>query len=134
MKRVRGYVTSRPYLDNRVPQHIQNIVIREYCHRNGLEYLLSATEYIMPACYMILEDALNEMGRIDGLVLYSVFLLPRRATHRMRIYHKIIAAGATLHGAVENIVVSCEQDIQRLEDILVLQECMRQLTPQPNNQ
>ena len=44
----RGYIFSRPFHGNRVPQHVQNMVIRDYCQRNGLNYLLSATEYAMP--------------------------------------------------------------------------------------
>ena len=126
VKRVRGYVTSRPFFDNRAPQHVQNIVIRDYCNRNGLEYLLSATEYAMPACYMMLEDALNELGQIDGLVMYSIFLLPRRQTERLRIYEKILNAKASLHGAVENIAMRSKSDIQRIEDIWTVQEIISQ--------
>ncbi len=122
MKRVRGYVTSRPFFDNRVPQHVQNIVIRDYCQRRGFEYLLSATEYAMPACYMMLEDALNELGQIDGLAMYSIFLLPRRQSRRLEIYRKVLAKGASLHGAVENIAMQSESDIWLLEDIWMVQE------------
>lgn len=122
MKRFRGYVTSRPFFDNRVPQHVQNIVIRDYCQRRGFEYLLSATEYAMPACYMMLEDALNELGQIDGLAMYSIFLLPRRQSRRLDIYRKVLARGASLHGAVENIAMQSPSDIQRIEDIWMVQE------------
>lgn len=122
MKRVRGYVTSRPFFDNRIPQHVQNIVIRDYCQRHSFEYLLSATEYAMPACYMMLEDALNELGQIDGITMYSIFLLPRRKSRRLEIYRKVLAKGATLHGAVENFAMQTESDIQLLEDMWMVQE------------
>ena len=46
-KGYRGYVTSRPFMGERAPQHIQNIVIRDYCKKNNLLFLLSATEYVM---------------------------------------------------------------------------------------
>ena len=122
MKRLRGYVTSRPFFGNRVPQHVQNIVIRDYCTRRGFTYLLSATEYAMPACYMMLEDALNELPHIDGIALYSIFLLPRRRSRRIEIYRRILDAGATLHGAVESIALSSEADLQVIEDIWMVQE------------
>lgn len=122
MKRLRGYVASRPFFDNRVPQHVQNIVIRDYCQRRSFEYLLSATEYAMPACYMMLEDALNELGQIDGLAMYSIFLLPHRQSRRLEIYRKVLAKGASLHGAVENIAMQTESDIQLLEDMWMVQE------------
>ena len=121
MKRLRGYVTSRPFFDNRVPQHVQNIVIRDYCKRRGFEYLLSATEYAMPACYMMLEDALNELGQIDGLAMYSIFLLPRRQSRRQEIYRKVLAKGGSLHGAVENFAMQTEADIKQIEDIWTVQ-------------
>jgi sporadic carbohydrate cluster protein (TIGR04323 family) len=122
VKRLRGYVTSRPFFGNRVPQHVQNIVIRDYCTRRGFTYLLSATEYAMPACYMMLEDALNELPHIDGIALYSIFLLPRRRSRRLAIYRRILDAGATLHGAVESIALSSEADLQVIEDIWMVQE------------
>jgi sporadic carbohydrate cluster protein (TIGR04323 family) len=42
---VKGYIFSRPFFGERVPQHIQNIVLRDYCRRNNLKFLMSATEY-----------------------------------------------------------------------------------------
>ena len=39
----RGYITSRPFLGERAPQHIQNLVIRDYAAKHGLDYLLSVT-------------------------------------------------------------------------------------------
>lgn len=130
MKRVRGYVTSRPFFDNRVPQHVQNIVIRDYCQRRGFEYLLSATEYAMPACYMMLEDALNELEQIDGLAMYSIFLLPQKQSRRLDIYRKVLAKGASLHGAVENIELQAESDIQSIEDVWMVQQVVVRTRPQ----
>jgi sporadic carbohydrate cluster protein (TIGR04323 family) len=122
MKRLRGYVASRPFFGNRVPQHVQNIVIRDYCARRGYTYLLSATEYAMPACYMMLEDALNELPNIDGIAMYSIFMLPRRPERRREIYGRVLAAGASLHGAVESIALEREADVQTIEDIWMTQE------------
>lgn len=129
MKKLRGYVSSRSFFGNRAPQHVQNMVIRDYCARQGFEYLLSATEYAMPSCYMMLENALNELGQIDGLALYSIFLLPRHQSRRMSIYRRVLDAGASLHGAVENIDMRAEEDIQSIEDIWMVQEVMAINTP-----
>jgi sporadic carbohydrate cluster protein (TIGR04323 family) len=43
----RGYIASRPVRGQDWPQHVQNLVVRDYAQRNGLHYLLSATEYAM---------------------------------------------------------------------------------------
>jgi sporadic carbohydrate cluster protein (TIGR04323 family) len=45
-KRFRGYIFSRPFMEERVPQHVQNIVIRDYCTKKGIQYLLSATPFL----------------------------------------------------------------------------------------
>ena len=44
LKKVRGYIFCRSFMNERVPQHVQNIVIRDYCNKNNLTYLLSSTE------------------------------------------------------------------------------------------
>ena len=47
MKKIRGYIFSRPFMGERAPQHVQNIVIKDFCKSNSLEYLLSVSEYKM---------------------------------------------------------------------------------------
>ena len=60
----------------RVPQHVQNIIIRNYCNQNGLYYLLSSTEYVYDQSDKMLEQVLNEVKKLDGVVLYSLYQLP----------------------------------------------------------
>ena len=55
-KGYRGYIGSREYMGQRTPQHVQNLVIRDYCKRLGRPYLLSATEYAMDNCYVMFDD------------------------------------------------------------------------------
>lgn len=117
----RGYIGSRPYMGERAPQHVQNLVVRDYCQRNGYSYLLSATEYAMPGCYVMLEELLREVHRLEGVVLYSIFMLPRRRERRLGVYRRVLAAGATLHGALENLAVGAEADIAAIEDIWRIQ-------------
>ena len=59
-----------------MPQHVQNIVIRDYCKNNNLHYLLSSTEYIIEKSHLMLEQVLNNLNKVDGIVAYSVFQLP----------------------------------------------------------
>jgi sporadic carbohydrate cluster protein (TIGR04323 family) len=114
----RGYVFSRAVDDHRVPQHIQNLVIRDYAQRRKLHYLLSATEYAMPGCYLMLEQVLGELASVDGIILYSMFMLPPSAAKRDEVYRKVIAARAGLHAAVEAFVLKSEVDIERWENVL----------------
>ena len=48
LKKVRGYIFCRAFMGERVPQHVQNIVIRDYCKRNNLLYLLNHRYSLQP--------------------------------------------------------------------------------------
>ena len=43
--RARGYIASGEFNGNRVPQHIQNQIVKAYCDANNLEFVLSRAEY-----------------------------------------------------------------------------------------
>lgn len=113
----RGYIASRPIDGSRTPQHVQNLVIRDYAARLGLAYKLSATEYAMPHCYMMLEQVLAELPELEGVIVYSLFMLPERKERRRAVYRRVLDAGAALHAAVEGLTLANEADIDRLEDI-----------------
>lgn len=114
----RGYISSRALkFGGQTAQHIQNLVVRDYAGRNKLQLKLSATEYAMPSCYLMLEQVLDELTELDGIILYSVFCLPLDSDRRSQIYQRIFDAGATFHGAAENFPVLGAKDASRLEDI-----------------
>ena len=115
-----GYLSSRPFLNERAPQHIQNLVIRDYCQRNQLKYLLSATEYAMSNCYLTLEQLLKklELGELDGIVFYSLCQLPERIVDRQTIFDRVLSSGKDLHFATEMIVVRDYETRERVNDIL----------------
>lgn len=125
-KGYRGYIGSRPYQGQRTPQHVQNLVIRDYCQRNAFPYLLSATEYHMPGCFIMLEEVMSELPTLDGIVLYSLFMLPKNRCKRQDLIHRILDCGASLHGALENIAITNEDDCQRLENILGISRIVHQ--------
>ncbi|MCA1375812.1 sporadic carbohydrate cluster protein, TIGR04323 family [Bradyrhizobium yuanmingense] len=116
----RGYIGARPLNGSRTPQHVQNIVIRDYARRKNLHYLLSAAEHTMPGSYMVLEDILDELPQLRGLILYSIFMLPPDEGRRRQIYDRVLREGCDLHAAVEEITLASQKDIQAIEDILLV--------------
>jgi sporadic carbohydrate cluster protein (TIGR04323 family) len=68
-----------------VPQHIQQMVIRDYCAKHGMKFLLSATEYVIKDSVLMLNCILNDTN-IDGIVFYSMGLMPKRKEDRQRVY------------------------------------------------
>ena len=85
MKTLQGYIFSRDFMGERAPQHVQNIVIRDYCIKNDFKYVLSATEYAMPGSDLMLKQIVQNFSSIDGVVAYSVFQMPEERQERNKI-------------------------------------------------
>ena len=117
MRGYQGYVTSRSFQGQRVPQHVQNLVIRDYCQGRGINYLLSGTEYAIPGSSLMLQQLLDGLEHLEGIILYSLFQLPEKKSSRQKIYQQVLAKKKSLHFAVETVVLQAERDCQRIEDI-----------------
>ncbi|MBI1774199.1 MAG: sporadic carbohydrate cluster protein, TIGR04323 family [Proteobacteria bacterium] len=120
----RGYIGSRPLHGSRTPQHVQNLVVRDYCQRHGLTYLLSAVEYAMPGCYLMLTDVLNELPSLEGIVAYSLFMLPADRDRRLEVHRRVLESGAAMHFALEGLKLAEATDVARLEDIRLVQQAL----------
>lgn len=116
MRGFRGYVTSRPFLGQRVPQHVQNIVIRDYCKGRNMPFLLSGTEYAFPDSRLMLTQLLDQLDQLDGIVFYSLFQLPNKKALRESIYEQVLSKRKSMHFAVETLVFSEATDQFRLEE------------------
>ena len=115
----RGYIVSRPIRGERTPQHVQNLVVRDYARRRGLTFLLSATEWAMPGCQAILSQVLDELPTLSGIICYSIFQLPETAVARRPIWRRVLESGAELHGALESLRVATPADVSRIEDLFL---------------
>ena len=124
MKKIRGYIFSRPFLHERVPQNVQNLLIREFCKKEELFYNLSASEYAMSNCYKILYQLMNELKNLDGIVAYSVFQLPEENNNRNKILKKILKKKKFFYFALENLKVSKLSDIQKIENIWLIKKTL----------
>mgnify|MGYP003953510615 CR=1 FL=1 len=122
----RGYLTSRPLLHGRTPQHIQNIVIRNYCLKNDLDYLLSVAEVAMEDGYFMLEQLLNELSNYSGIVFFSIFQLPSNVWSRKRIFEAMIGQNLSMHFAAEELYCATLSDVARVEDIYLVAHVIEQ--------
>ena len=93
------------------------MVVRDFAERNGLKYLLSATEWAFPGSYNILEQVLADLKSIDGIICYSMFILPEDQTYRNNIIDDVLAEGRDIHFALENLSITSNQERCRVEDI-----------------
>ena len=104
-------------MGERVPQHIQNLAIRNFCNQRNLEFLLSATEYAMGDCFIILKQIINELPELDGIAAYSLFQLPEDNARRDEIYRSVLDAGKVFYFCVEGLKLENETDSERVENI-----------------
>jgi sporadic carbohydrate cluster protein (TIGR04323 family) len=74
----------------------------------------------MPGSYMILEDLLDELPRLGGIICYSIFMLPPDERRRREVYDRVLREGCNLHAAVEEIAIASNDDIGAVEDILLV--------------
>ena len=99
---------------------MQNLVVRDYAARKGLRYLLSVVEHAMPGSYMILADALGALESLDGIVVFSAFMLPPEPQRRAQIYARFFETKTALHAALENLVIAAPADVERFESMLLV--------------
>ena len=122
MNKVRGYNFSRSFMGERVPQHVQNIVIKDFCQKRNFNFLLSVSEYSMPNSFYILKDLLNNLTGLYGVVAYSIFQMPYDDKERKLVFKKILNKKKKLFFACENLEVSNNNDVDRVESIWLVKK------------
>ncbi len=115
---------SRSFMEERVPQHIQNQIIRNYCVQNNYQYLLSAVEYSISNSNLILNQIFNETKNLDGIGFYSLFQLPENDKQRNKFLKKIIKKKKFVFFCVENLILSSPKDLERIETIWLIKKVL----------
>ena len=123
----RGYIFSRTIDSNFIPQRVQNLVVKDYCERCNLFFKLSATEYKMSNSYLMFNSVMKAIKKIDGIIFYSLFMLPENKKDRYKIYDKIILNKKELHFALEKIRLEKRKDIQKIENIYQIKKNSKKL-------
>ena len=113
-------------MGERVPQHVQNIVLRNYCAQNSFTLLLSASEYAMEGSFLILKQAIKSIADADGLLLYSLFQLPDNDELREKIIFDLLSQKKSIHFAVEGLTISDQKSYKRCDTIWRLKKTMTQ--------
>jgi|TARA_B110000046_G_scaffold172724_1_gene194726 sporadic carbohydrate cluster protein (TIGR04323 family) len=112
----KGYISSRTFMGERVPQSVQNLVLRNYCKNNNLVFELSSTEYAMNESFYILNQLLINK-KYKSIIFYSLFQLPENNILRYEILTKFLKKNKKLIFVLENITASKLHDIQDIENI-----------------
>ena len=118
----RGYIFSRRIEGNLIPQRVQNLVIKDYCERHKLFFKLSATEYKMENCYLMLKSVLKNLGSIDGIVFYSIFMLPNLKKERLSIFKSVLKKKKIIRFALEEIELKNYPNIKDIENLYLIKK------------
>ena len=114
----RGYIASGEFNGHRIPQHIQNQIIKSYCDANTLRFVLSRAEYwINGGTDCQLWAALKE--GFQHIVFYSIWQLPCSENMRQEIYKHCIVNRITLHFATERIQTKVDQEAFNDLEVLI---------------
>ena len=116
--RARGYIASGEFNGNRMPQHLQNQVVKLYCDTNGLEFVLSRAEYWINGGTQCQLWAALEEG-FKHIVFFSLWQLPNSNKDREKVYEYCIHNRITLHFATERMHMNPERSFFADLEILI---------------
>lgn len=120
--KLKGYIFSRPFMGERVPQGVQNLFLREYCKRNNYAFDLSSVEYCMENSFIHLNNLVSNIKKYDGILAYSLFQLPSDPDLRMKLLTKVIKSNKSFHFAIENIIVKKKESFNSINDIWAIKQ------------
>ena len=123
--KLKGYISSRDFMGERVPQHVQNAYLRSYCAQKKFIFFLSASEYTMNNSYVILKKTIDELSDFDGLIAYSLFQMPYDDLERTSIFNKLINQNKKIYFAVEDISIIFKEDIAKVDDIWKIKKTLK---------
>ena len=63
----------------------------------------------MENSYLMLNEIAAELESIEGIILYSMFMLPNDKARRSKFFKRVIDTGAILHAAVEGLTYLMRQ-------------------------
>ena len=124
----KGYISSRKLLDGSINhQKVQNLVIRDACHKRKYEYKLSLTEYGIKNCLLAFNQILLEIekDKFDGIAFYSLAQLPEKKADREKLYKIIIKKNKKILFSLENKLVSNISEIRKLENLLKIKYLLK---------
>lgn len=126
----RGYAFSAPIAGSTIPHRVQNLVLRTYAERRGMLFLLSVFEYHHEGSTMMLESLYETLPGIEGILFYSLNMLPAERAARERLYKAVLSSGAGLLFALEELQILKPADAAAVEDILACRELSAHALPE----
>jgi len=100
-----------------MPVPAQNIIYRNYINKYNLHFKLSVNELFFPECYLQLFSLLEELDRLKGVLMCSIFMLPRDFKLRQKVYKRFLKSDCELHFVLESLIIKNVSDVEEVEQI-----------------
>ena len=75
----------------------------------------------------MLKSLVKEMKYLNGLIFYSLNLLPDSKNERINFLSQIIKNKKQIHFALEEIVIKNKKELQKIEDIFFVKNNSRNI-------
>jgi sporadic carbohydrate cluster protein (TIGR04323 family) len=126
MKKARvfaGYIVLKNINGILYPSYIQNRMNTEFIekHLKGKIYM-SQNENMYSKNSIVLNSLITENNKIDGIVMISVFHLPKNKKERLKIYKNLLKNNKSIFFILENISFLRKDDIEKIEISLIFTE------------
>jgi sporadic carbohydrate cluster protein (TIGR04323 family) len=73
---------------------------------------------------------IRDLGSYQGIVACSIHMMPQTAERRRVIFDTILSQWSAIHFCIEDIVVSDDPGVAKLEGIFSLLDCVRPVPDQ----
>jgi len=113
-------VTARGFGPYVIPVPVQSLALRDYCARKKLLYVLPANENCFPHSYLVLEGLVSDLSDYLGIVMCSMHMLPQRPERQRTIFQRVFDQACAVHLVLEDFVVASLADVDKLEEMLVI--------------
>ena len=124
---LRGYISSRELSDGTfVDQSIQNMIIKQACEKRSYTFQLSATEYGMSECYLMLEKIIEDLKQknMNGIAFYSIYQLPPGKL-RTKLFKEVIKRRKIILFCYQNILIKNFKDVEKLNELVGIIEMLK---------
>ena len=118
----RTYVSSRPFGKLNIPVPLQSLGIRDFCSKNNLAFVLPVNENSFPNSYLVLEGIIENLNFYEGIIMYSINMLPTKKEKRLKLINKILQQNCRVLFVLENISISDDSSLKETEFLIKIKQ------------
>ena len=109
-KNILTYTNIRNFRGFHIPAPVQNLILREYCANNNLQFSLPIEEYIFDNCYIELEGIISNLKKDNSLLLCSSEILPLEKNYINYLMDKLIYNKCELHLILDKKILKSKKE------------------------